>query len=36
MEDGAFFLTNADGQAIPDVNGDLYEFRHNESVTAIP
>lgn len=35
MSDGQFWLTSASGEAIGDVNDDLYEFRHNESVTAV-
>lgn len=35
MSDGAFWLTSASGRAIPNAAGDLYEFKHNETVTAI-
>lgn len=32
---GAFFLTAASGQGIPNVDGDLYEIVQNETETAI-
>lgn len=35
LGDGAFWLTNGDGQAIPNAAGDLYEFTQNETAVAI-
>lgn len=35
MGDGAFWLTSASGVAIGNENDDLYEFRANETATAI-
>lgn len=35
LSDGQFWLTSASGEGIGNAAGDLYEFKHNESVTAI-
>lgn len=36
FSDGKFWVTKATGEAIPDVNGILYDFIQNESTVAIP
>lgn len=36
LTDGTFFITKASGKALPNLTGDLYEFKQNETVTAIP
>lgn len=33
--DGSFWLTGASGRAIPNTDGDLYDFVQNETITAI-
>lgn len=35
LSDGQFWLTSASGEAIGNAAGELYEFRHNETVTSI-
>lgn len=35
LGDGEFWLTTASGQAIPNEDGDLYEFTQNETAVAI-
>jgi hypothetical protein len=36
LADGAFWVTSASGIGLPNGDGDLYEFVHNETAVAIP
>ena len=35
LSDGQFWLTSASGEGIGNAAGELYEFKHNETVTAV-